>query len=70
MVWQLEYLGPATSSIGGLNAHTETHQSLLAPPLRLFKNLEPGEKQTEAYGNLSLNRRGIKHICQLNRHPE
>lgn len=45
---------------------TSKRQSLLAPPLWPFKNLEI---QREADGSLSFSQRGIEHICQLNSIP-
>lgn len=45
---------------------TSKRQSLLAPPLWPFKNLEI---QREVDGSLSFSQRGIEHICQLNSIP-
>jgi len=42
-------------------------QSLLAPPMWPFKDLETRQ---EADGSLTFNRQGIAHICQLNRVPD
>ena len=42
-------------------------QSLLAPPMWPFKDLETKQ---EPDGSLTFNRRGIQHICRLNSIPE